>query len=681
MLNNSEEIVLTSIDGWMFREGYDTRWIGKDVNLSDWRAYRPTALSRKNADKNGRVEGVFRMKFRLDSSLGSMKLYIYKRSRDASDVFLDGKLFRSYGETGSGSGNYEEYNPNNKLPVRVSLKPGTDHVVTIHFVDYTTSFGLRMQSSLAGEPLVISLAGPAFYNRSMEQTKSFPIYAALWISITTLLSVLFWFLALQNSLERNLRFIALCSTFFALSALMLTLSQTSGISFVGYRVYFSMFTIFGFLTMGMIPMVISQIFKNEIPRNLRFLFSSALILGLGNLLIMHPAFLVGVILISQSVAIYYIVSFWKSLRGAQWAIVVGIVLTLLSYFFAIVETGILKSNHYLNILITGMYLFLPLSMLVYVSLRFKEIIAEVNTNANRVLQMTEEKRSLLANQNIQLEEKVKMRTSELNQSLEDLKAAQSQLIQSEKMASLGELTAGIAHEIQNPLNFVNNFSEVNAELINELEIDMNKGDIEEAKAIAKDIRENAKKIIHHGKRTEAIVKGMLQHSRTGSGVKKEAVNINALTDEYLRLAYHGWRAKDKNFQVTLKTEYEQAIGDIHMVPRDIGRVILNLVNNAFYAVNERRTNENGSSYDPVVSVSTRKAGDHVEVTVKDNGRGIPDGIKEKIFQPFFTTKPAGSGTGLGLSLSYDIVKAHGGKLSVESKAGEGTAFVVQLPVV
>jgi signal transduction histidine kinase len=267
----------------------------------------------------------------------------------------------------------------------------------------------------------------------------------------------------------------------------------------------------------------------------------------------------------------------------------------------------------------------------------------------------------------------------LQSTLAELKSTQAQLIQSEKMASLGELTAGIAHEIQNPLNFVNNFSEVNTELVDELEHEANKGNLAEVRSIAKNIRENEEKINHHGKRADAIVKGMLQHSRTSSG-QKEPTDINALAGEYLRLAYHGLRAKDKTFNAKIETDFDNNIGKINIIPQDIGRVILNLINNAFYAVNERQKTE-GLGYEPTVTVSTRRLQDRIQISVKDNGSGIPDSIKEKIFQPFFTTKPTGQGTGLGLSLAYDIVKAHGGEIKVETKQGEGSGFAIQLPVV
>jgi len=266
----------------------------------------------------------------------------------------------------------------------------------------------------------------------------------------------------------------------------------------------------------------------------------------------------------------------------------------------------------------------------------------------------------------------------LEKTLIELKSTQAQLIQSEKMASLGELTAGIAHEIQNPLNFVNNFSEVSTELVDEMNEEIIKGNIEDAIEIANDLKQNLEKINHHGKRAGDIVKGMLQHSRKGEG-KKEPTDINALCDEYLRLAYHGLRAKDKSFNAEFKTDFDENLPKINVVPQDIGRVVLNLINNAFYAVNEKSKSNTG--FVPQVTIVTKKLNDNIQISVKDNGNGIPKNIVDKIYQPFFTTKPTGQGTGLGLSLSYDIIKAHGGEIKVETKEGEGSEFIIQLPFI
>jgi two-component system NtrC family sensor kinase len=276
-------------------------------------------------------------------------------------------------------------------------------------------------------------------------------------------------------------------------------------------------------------------------------------------------------------------------------------------------------------------------------------------------------------------EEIEAQRDELGNTIEQLKSTQTQLIQSEKMASLGELTAGIAHEIQNPLNFVNNFSEVNAEMIDELKEELKNGNTDEALSIARDIGENEKKIRHHGHRADAIVKGMLQHSRTSSG-QKAFTDLNTLADEYLRLAYHGLRAKDKDFNADLITHFDEQLPKANVSQQDIGRVMLNLFNNAFYAVNQKAKTA-GSDYKQEVSVTTASENGDLVIRVKDNGNGIPDAIKDKIMQPFFTTKPTGEGTGLGLSLSYDIVvKGHGGSLKVDTKEGVYTEFIVTIPI-
>ncbi len=289
-------------------------------------------------------------------------------------------------------------------------------------------------------------------------------------------------------------------------------------------------------------------------------------------------------------------------------------------------------------------------------------------------------------QNMELDRLVAERTAELTRQKQELEKAiellqttQQQLIQAEKLASLGELTAGIAHEIQNPLNFVNNFADVSTELIDEMEEELNKGDTEEAMAIAGDLKQNLEKIIHHGKRADSIVKGMLQHSRASTG-QKESINVNQLADEYLRLAYHGLRAKDKSFNAEMVTHFADGMPSVSVVPQDIGRVLLNLFTNAFYAVKQKQKTA-GADFKPLLELTTTFNAEDVVIKVRDNGTGIPDEIKDKIMQPFFTTKPTGEGTGLGLSLSYDIiVKGHGGKIDIESAEGEGSTFTIELPI-
>ena len=304
----------------------------------------------------------------------------------------------------------------------------------------------------------------------------------------------------------------------------------------------------------------------------------------------------------------------------------------------------------------------------------------------------EERNRLIAAQNTQLESMVAERTAELvrqkeelEETLTELRATQAQLIQQEKMASLGELTAGIAHEIQNPLNFVNNFAEVSVELCQELneelaKIDLSESDRDYVGGIISDLVQNQQKIAHHGKRADSIVKGMLQHARAGSG-RKEPTDLNVLADEYLRLAYHGLRAKDKNFNASLVANLSEDVGKVDVLPQDMGRVLLNLFTNAFYAVQQKQKLNADAQYQPTVTVSTKRCDEEVEIRVRDNGVGIPESVRSKIFQPFFTTKPTGEGTGLGLSLAFDIItKGHGGTMEVETEEGKGTEFIIRVPV-
>ncbi|MEP7251472.1 MAG: ATP-binding protein [Ginsengibacter sp.] len=340
--------------------------------------------------------------------------------------------------------------------------------------------------------------------------------------------------------------------------------------------------------------------------------------------------------------------------------------------------------------ISAMVLLFTSFLISFITSQRKKIQYHKNMQA-----MFEEQQRILTEQNELLEKRVEERTAELQDqkealqaSLTHLKSTQLQLVQKEKMASLGELTAGIAHEIQNPLNFVNNFSEVNNELLIEMKDLIEKEDISEEgkqtiEGIVEAVTQNLDKIKHHGKRADDIVKGMLLHSRNTSG-EKEPVNINLIASEYFRLSYHGLRAKDKSFNAAMETNFDESIGKLNVNPQEIGRVLLNLFNNAFYAVTEKKKHEVSlelQNYEPKVSVTTKKLADRVEIIVRDNGMGIPAKILDKIFLPFFTTKPSGQGTGLGLSLSYDIItKGHGGEMKAETEEGKFTEFIIKLPI-
>jgi signal transduction histidine kinase len=367
----------------------------------------------------------------------------------------------------------------------------------------------------------------------------------------------------------------------------------------------------------------------------------------------------------------------RNRKKGAWILATGSISYLVSWthftLLSLQVTTFLPSLDSFNIA----WISIPVAVSIYLGYDFAQTLRSLQVKLIEVENLSQEKQQILAAQKEVLEKEVDQRTAELQGSLQELKATQAQLIQSEKMASLGELAAGIAHEIQNPLNFVNNFSELNSELVQEMVGEIEKGNLEEIKFLAGEIKENEQKINQHGKRADAIVKSMLQHSRTSKGERQET-DVNALVDEYLRLAYHGFRAKDKSFSAIIHTHFDDAIDRITIVPQEIGRVLLNLFNNAFYAVNEKGKQQI-EGYEPIVSISTKRLNDRIEIQVRDNGMEISKSLLNKIFQPFFTTKPAGQGTGLGLSLSYDVIKSYGGEISVVSGEGEGTTFVVQLP--
>jgi len=432
-----------------------------------------------------------------------------------------------------------------------------------------------------------------------------------------------------------------------------------------------------------------SLFYKKIPTSFWLFLSASAVIAVWSWFSLIPLLSLILFILSLAEMIrIVIVAMWKRSPGA-WIIGVGFAafcISLVLVLVCLVTNNFSLFLWYILVYLTGVLPIL-LSMSVYLSQRVSLTYKSLETEMKKSIELQLEN----ARKETELKKAAELQAAylALREAHSNLKSTQAQLIQSEKMASLGELTAGIAHEIQNPLNFVNNFSDVSSELIEEMNQELDKGDITEAKAIAADVKQNLQKINHHGKRAADIVKGMLQHSRSNSGTK-EPTDINVLTDEYLRLAYHGLRAKNKSFNASMETNFDPDLPKINVVSQDIGRVILNLITNAFYAVNERsKKGENG--YQPTVLVSSERVdspsgvggergkGDFIKISVSDNGSGIPDAIKDKIFQPFFTTKPTGQGTGLGLSLAYDIVKAHGGELKVKTKQGEGSEFIIQLP--
>ncbi len=683
---------IDEMEGWLFKEGYDTAWAKKDIEVNGWKRFKPVEFSAKQADKTGRAAGWFRIKIKLDPSLGDTPLGIDLSTWAASDIYINGELKTSSGSTGQNGKPYREPASLHAHPKPVYLFPGNEYLIAMYVVDYLAPLPpRRLKSEDRWDTQLINVTGPEYFSSVIKSIVKWNGYATLWVSVCAILSLLFWLLAYQNPNEKNLRLIAACTSFFALNMLCVSVRQFGdNISYTEAMLCTYLSGLFFTLYTLLMPLILAKIFKRKITRLLKLFLVAYFVISIASLFLAGDVWGIAPLFGLVAVCIYYIISSRKTMKGPSRAIAAGLLLSLLwaLLFFFLVAKYRSPLFPYSPLVLTAMYLSFPLSLLVYVAMRFKEIMNEVRQNAEQVVRLSEEKKEQALKQQKLLEEEVARQTVELRTSLENLKSTQSQLIQAEKMASLGELTAGIAHEIQNPLNFVNNFSEVNKELLGEMKDEMDKGNMDAAKTIASDVIANEEKIIHHGKRADSIVKGMLQHSRSSSG-QKEPTDINGLADEYLRLAYHGLRAKDKSFNATMKTDFDESLEKINVIPQDIGRVILNLITNAFYVVNEKKTlrqaftnqvrDGQGDSYEPTVSVSTKKVNGKVEIKVADNGGGIPQKILDKIFQPFFTTKPTGQGTGLGLSLSYDIVKAHGGEINVETKQNEGTTFTINLP--
>jgi len=665
-------LTLKNIEGWIFKSGNEKDLSPVEIDLAGWERLSPSEITNDMVDNSGKFEGWFRLQFTIDSAIAKLPLYLDKEDHAAEDIYLNGKLFRQFGEKGKDRDSFKEHIQDFEIRTPIFLEPDTVHTLAIHYVDYST-YGNISKVVPVGSTRIVS--NEYFDYMSLLSFKAlFDIFSSL------IFSILFWLLYILIRDEKELLIIALfctvmlletiASAFFGGDSLFFTLPSNIMITLD----YVSNILFFFF------PILCLLLGYRMLYGNLHKLLILFCIIASLAMYFSSYSYLITVI----GIAIFLLIFALKSRKKVMSVRVVmfSLFLSFTTSFLGLIFRWLASGDHLSLRLVSvnsdligkGIFYF---GMLAFVAYRMREKNENMRKNAMELVKVEAEKSALTTSQNEKLELKVKERTSELNQSLEELKATQSQLIQSEKMASLGELTAGIAHEIQNPLNFVNNFSEVSNELIDEMNEELDKGDLEEVKAISLDIKQNLEKINHHGKRADNIVKGMLQHSRSSSGTK-EPTDINVLADEYLRLAYHGLRAKDKTFNATLNTDFDDSIGKLNIVSQDMGRVILNLITNAFYVVKKKKE-ETLKGYNPTVSVSTEKQDNMVLIKVSDNGNGIPKEVLGKIFQPFFTTKPSGEGTGLGLSLSYDIVKVHGGELTVDTKQGEGTTFTIALP--
>jgi signal transduction histidine kinase len=665
---------------WRYQKGDNPNWADPNFDDSAWLGHDFFNLNMRNGENAIADRGEiawFRKRIKADSTLTKTTvLNIFQKG--ASEIYLDGKLIHQLGRVSSNNNEVLYYNPNGEI-LQLPLQKGKEQVLAVRYVNAqeklpliqddigfirlnTSSLSNANSSDIAkNSGIVMTEKALGFYN------------IAAGIGILIFIIFLSYFLFFP---KEHINGIFALSTIFLLAFFFLVIY---GFGFNGppFWMIFLANTcviIWSILNLYCLYLVLEH--KFDIIFKLMIAISA---ISIGLMLIYEPSIigpLWGILLFLDTIRIS-IRSRNKNRIGSIIFISTSSILLVYWIFYILYFLGVFY-NAYIWLLIPIAFMLLPISLAIYLGLSFGKKSQQLRLNLERIHSLSKEKESILSQQKVKLEQQVKERTNSLNTSLENLKATQSQLIQSEKMASLGELTAGIAHEIQNPLNFVNNFSEVSNELIDEMEDELKKGNYEDALEIASDVKQNLEKINHHGKRADAIVKGMLQHSRSSSDTK-EPVDINALCDEYFRLSYHGLRAKDKSFNATLKTDFDDSIGKINIIPQDVGRVILNLLTNAFYAVNEKKQ-QLPKDYEPMVSISSKNHKTHIEIKITDNGNGIPKTVLDKIFQPFFTTKPTGQGTGLGLSLSYDIItKSHNGELNVDTKLGEGTEFLIKIP--
>jgi signal transduction histidine kinase len=670
--------------GWKFQAGDSPAFALPEHDDSKWQPINPTWNLHQlpQIEKSG--IGWLRLHLKIDSTLTDNMLAVIASSFGASEIYLNGQLVLNFGIV---SPDYKE----EKLsfffdrPFNIKLSKQAVQVLAVRYSFNPKNLYLKFVQVPPVMKLVLQDAEKGFANYTKGEgllVMLRPFQLSFYLPVGLLLLAIFHSFRSQRH-YLHFGIFCLCLFLGMLLQLWALLESTPGEQSV-----YMVLAAFVFWTMGLLLLINGtySLYGMAKKWNYRTIIIYA-VLVLPSLFLTYNW---GGIIFSCFILIAFIeylrlntLAMLKRRPGAWILFTAGlmqIALIIIMIGFATTE----KTHSYF-VLSSVLYIVPAVGLSLFTAAEFarnglslQRRVKEVEHLSRKTLEQEKEKQQLLAVQNEVLEKQVAERTAELTNSLHELKTTQAQLIQKEKMASLGELTAGIAHEIQNPLNFVNNFSETNAELIQEAKIEFKTGNNEEGLAILDDVEANEQKITVHGRRAEAIVKNMLEHSRSSKG-EKQSTDLNSLIDEYLRLSYHGFRAKDKSFNATVKTDFAEGIEKVNIVPQEIGRVLLNLFNNAFYTVNEKKKNA-VESYEPVVSAISRKLNDKIEIAVKDNGTGISQAALTKVFQPFFTTKPTGQGTGLGLSLSYDIVKAHGGELKVESIEGDGATLTILLPL-
>jgi len=684
----------TLLNGWKFHAGDDSTWKSIDFQDNSWQNIDPGIDITQFKELKSSGIGWIRIHLKADSSITKKQITAWVFQYSASEIYLNGRLIKKYGKTEPNKSITEAYCPYGDL-FNLSLQPGLEYVIAVKLayqpgLPYSSTFF----TPLPAFQLYVNSSQAAFNNHRHNETlnNTNAILSALFSGIFLIISFIYLIYFIFDRHQKIHLYYCLYSFFVFLLNLAFTFF-VNGIESVAWQmaVSFAMALLYVLSSLLMLITVYALFgYKNRIP------FSILALTGLGSIIYLLFNDTFGFIVSSN---IFLQVCMLEGIRISIWAIVkkkkdaVFILLALIIGSTMNIWSSLLDQTTLMATLLALMATFgFPLGMSIYLGIlnaqtnqKLRFTLVQVQTLSEQNLIKEQEKQAILASQNEVLEQQVTNRTAELNLSLNTLKATQAQLIQSEKMASLGELTAGIAHEIQNPLNFVNNFSEVNVEMINELKEELKSGNIGEALTIAADIEQNEVKINHHGRRADSIVKGMLEHSRTRSGTK-ELTDINKLAEEYLRLSFQGFQSKTNSYNVVpiaigMVTSFDENLPQINVVPQDIGKVLLNLYNNAFSAVSQKSKNTD-ADYKPIVSVLTMLENESIKIVIKDNGIGIPDAIKDKIMQPFFTTKPTGEGTGLGLSLAWDIVvNGYGGNIEVTSIEGNGSEFIICLPIV
>jgi signal transduction histidine kinase len=670
----------TLLSGWNFHAGDDPRWAEQHFDDSKWQqADHLDDVTKFNELKKAGI-GWIRLHIIVDSSITKQQLTAWINQNTASEIYLNGKLIKKYGSVNRDPSKTIAWSPYEEL-FDLKLQSDTEQVVAVR-LSYESNLPYCSGNFIALPAFAMYVNSYRYaHENAQDYQQNVFAWTVIWSSLGGVFLIISFIYLIYYLFDKNQKtnLYYFIFSFLNLIFLIIAIPYYNNIYNVSAQMWTGLVFAADFIPAFLfLLLTVYALFQYQS----RAVFKLLVLTGIGficYLLLFDGA--IGFLLCANG---YIILTCLEGVRVSIWAvrkrkknagiILAGLICSVIFAAWAIFLDQTTIAAQVLNALSTLVF---PLGMAFYLGLQNALINKKLKSTLVEVQILSKEKQQILAGQNEQLERQVTTRTAELNQSLSDLRSTQSQLIQREKMASLGELTAGIAHEIQNPLNFVNNFSEVNRELIDELETEANKGNLEEVKTIVNNIKGNEEKINHHGKRADAIVKGMLQHSRQSSGVR-EPTDVNVLCEEYARLAYHGFRAKEKEFSAKIEKDFNSGVGKINIIPQDMGSVLLNLINNAFYSVDEKRKTSN-DGYEPTISICTKCENGKVEIRIRDNGNGIPQRVREKIFQPFFTTKPTGLGTGLGLSLSYDIIKSHGGEVTVNTKEGEFAEFVILLP--